>query len=284
MGVKYECKKCDKIFASKGDYTRHMQRKIPCDKKDKDAKVYDNKPNDNDISKQILNKMNELIEANKQTKIQIEQSNIRFEQMSEEIKSLKNKINNNEDKKVDVNEIKNNVVINKNDNSDNSSNNGNNSNNSNSNNNSNNVNLQQIIVVPHGKEDLSFLTEKQIKKILNEGLLSISEYVKAVHCNDEKPEYKNIYISNRKNMNGSLMILGEKRWDLSNKSCIDTLVDKGIDFVEEQYDELTEKKVLPVAIIKKVDRFKSHLETDTNAKKAKICEDVKLILYNNRPL
>jgi len=261
MNVKYECKKCDKTFAAKGDYTRHMQRKIPCDKY-----------KDDDMSKQILNKMNEIIEANKQ----MAEIN---KQMIEEIKLLKGKINKfedkkNKDEKTDVNETNNNVIITDNSNSNNNSNNCNNS---------NNVNLQQIIVVPHGKEDLSFLTEKQIKKILNEGLLSISEYVKVVHCNDDKPEYKNIYISNRKNMNGSLMILGEKRWDLAGESCIDALVDKGIDFVEEQCDELTEKKVLPQYVIKKVDRFKTHLETDTNAKKAKICKDIKLILYNNRP-
>ena len=28
--VAYECKKCKKIFKLKGDYTRHINRKIPC--------------------------------------------------------------------------------------------------------------------------------------------------------------------------------------------------------------------------------------------------------------
>jgi hypothetical protein len=252
MGVIHECKRCDKKFISKTDYTRHTQRKNPCDS-NKVIKIDENKHVKDDISEQLLNKMNEIVESNKQ--------------MSEEIKLLKDKISKIEDAK----EVNNNIVINNGD----------------SHNNIKNVNLQQNItinMVPHGKEDLSFLTEDQKKQILNKGLLSINEYVKMVHCNDKIPEYKNIYISNRKNMNGSLMIFEDKRWNLADKSCIDNLVDKGIDFVEEQYEELTEKKALPQYVIKKVDKFKTHIEVDPDAKKAKICKDIKRMLYNNRPL
>jgi hypothetical protein len=268
MGVKYECKKCDRIFVSKTDYTRHTQRKNPCDS-NKDIKIYEDKHVKVDISEQLLNKMNEIVESNKQMSESNKQMSEANKQMSEEIKLLKDKIS----KIEDVKKINNNIVI---DNSDNSSH-----------NNIKNVNLQQNItinMVPHGKEDLSFLTEDQKKQILNKGLLSINEYVKMVHCNDKIPEYKNIYISNRKNMNGSLMIFGDERWNLADKSCIDNLVDKGIDFVEEQYEELTEKKALPQYVIKKVDKFKTHIEVDPDAKKAKICKDIKRMLYNNRPL
>jgi len=119
MGVKYECKKCDKVFTSKSDYTRHTERKNPCDE-NKDIKIFINDQVPNvDVSTQILNKINEIIEGNEQmmnimSEIIQEHKQIVKEnkqivkenkQITIEMKSLKERINKFEDEKKNIKQI-----------------------------------------------------------------------------------------------------------------------------------------------------------------------------------
>jgi len=69
-----------------------------------------------------------------------------------------------------------------------------------------------INITTHGQEDLSFLTTQQIKSILNRGILGVNKFVELVHCNKDKPEYQNIYISNRKNMDRNIMVFNNNKW------------------------------------------------------------------------
>ena len=64
----------------------------------------------------------------------------------------------------------------------------------------------QVNIVAFGKEDVSYLTDKEIEDILYKGLKGPERYVEIVHCNKDKNEYKNIYVSNRKNKSGSIMV------------------------------------------------------------------------------
>jgi uncharacterized C2H2 Zn-finger protein/uncharacterized protein (UPF0335 family) len=141
-----------------------------------------------------------------------------------------------------------------------------------------------VNIIEFGKEDPSFLTEAERLMILDQGLKSVTKYVEMVHCNKSRPEYSNIYVSSRKNINSSIMIHNGSKWTLSNKDRIDDLRDKGIEFVEDQYDELKDSGKVIHQIIKKMDRFTKHLENDTDGKlRNKIGEEIKLLLYNNRP-
>lgn len=149
------------------------------------------------------------------------------------------------------------------------------------NNNTNIINCQ--IVLAFGNEDTNFITDNMKIQILQNGLKSVQKYIELVHCNKDKPENKNIYISNRKNMNGSIMVYDGESWKLRSNDYIDTLRDKGIEFVEEQYEDFKNKNIHK-HIIKMAERFVNKINNDNDDTfKNKITNDIKLILYNNRP-
>jgi len=140
-----------------------------------------------------------------------------------------------------------------------------------------------VNMVAHGSEDLSFLTETDQKKLVMLGFKSIPKFVEMVHCNNNKPEYKNVYISSKKNMNKVMAYDGEK-WKLCSSNIVDDLYDRGIDYIEGQFDELKEREKIPQTAIKRLEKvFEQLTGEDGDDKKRKINEDIKLILYNNRP-
>lgn len=144
----------------------------------------------------------------------------------------------------------------------------------------------QINILAFGKEDLSFMTDKMKQQILNSGLKGVQKYVEMVHCNKDKPENNNIYISNRKEMDRNIMVFDGNDWKLCNNNYIEELRDKGIEFIEEHYENLKNRNDVNPNIIKMAKRFidknnNNNKEGDTF--RNKISDDIKTILYNNRP-
>ena len=147
--------------------------------------------------------------------------------------------------------------------------------------NNNDNSTTNVHTTQYGKEDLTFLTENQIKQILNAGYQSVQSYVKSVHFNDDKPEYRNIYINNRKQLN-YISVHNGKRWILCKDEMIKDLMDRGIEFVEGKYDELKDR--LPNVTTKKMNRFIADLNgTDGGKLKTQISNELRLVLYNERP-
>lgn len=145
-----------------------------------------------------------------------------------------------------------------------------------------NINCQ-VNIIAHGEEDLSYLSLDQIKSILKHGLKGPEKYVEYVHCNNDKIEYKNIYISNRKNKDGSVMMFDGHSWKLCDSSHIDRLRDRGIEFMEEKYEEI--KDQLPKNIKKMMDRFNVHMDGENcDNLKNNMSRGIKINLYNNRPI
>ena len=78
----------------------------------------------------------------------------------------------------------------------------NNINNNNTNilgNNNTNIGKQEInnkVIINFGHEDIGTLTMKEKEKILNKAWLSIVELIKVLHCNEKRPESRNISITN----------------------------------------------------------------------------------------
>lgn len=147
-------------------------------------------------------------------------------------------------------------------------------------NNVNNLNCQ-INLTAFGKEDLSMLTDDEIKLILISGLKGPLKYAETLHCNDEKPEFKNIYVSNHKNTN--VLVFNGKTWELKDKTIIDTIRDNGIEFMEEQYEDMKDK-VSP-RVMKSMLRFLKHMSSDESDDiKSNMSKEIKLLLYNKRPI
>lgn len=278
------CNSCNKKFNQKCDYTRHINRKFKCT--DTTSQIKNDKKNSVQIKPvsppqseanytKVLSDNNGIIEiiekiVDKQTKVlrrsdkelikELKKTNkesmMKISSLEEEVSCMKKVMVVNEKSNISLN-VEGDMNIN---------------------------NAYQINLTAFGKEDTSFLTDKQCKQILLQGLRGVNKYVEMVHCNEEKPEYKNIYISNRKNKNANVLVYNGFDWKLCDQSYVDNLREKGIEFIEEQYEDLKKRKDVHPSIIKMAERFIDHLENDKDGKKrTKISEDLKILLYNNRP-
>lgn len=122
-----------------------------------------------------------------------------------------------------------------------------------------NVNNLQINLIDFGKEDKTFLTTNQIKTIMKAGFNGVVKLIELIHFNLNKPEYNNIYISSKKNLNRSIMVYENGKWNLRDKSYITNLRDAGISFIEEQYEDLKERGLLDnitdKTLIRTIERF-----------------------------
>ncbi len=142
----------------------------------------------------------------------------------------------------------------------------------------NNNNIE-VKLVAYGKEDRSYLTEKDYMNILNKGFQSVPELVKYIHFNKNRPENFNIYISNMRD--SYIMVFNGKKWVLQNKKeTLDDLYNTKRDILTEKYEELVKDKKLPEKTIRKFDRFVNDEQDKKIADGIK--DEVKLILYNNK--
>jgi hypothetical protein len=139
------------------------------------------------------------------------------------------------------------------------------------------INNQQINIIPFGEEDLSFITEKIIKRFLNLGVHSIPKLVDYIHFSNERPNMCNIYISNLKDP--YVMIYDGNKWNTQLKTNVihKLLEDKG-DILEDGFDEFIES--LDERTKFRFNRFLRNKEKDETLNAIK--EEIKLILYNNK--
>lgn len=83
-------------------------------------------------------------------------------------------------------------------------------------NNTINGDVNIMLLNAYGKEDLSHLTSKEIRTILNHGFKSIPKYIEYVHFSEDAPYNKNICISNRRD--STVNIYNGKKWILKDKT------------------------------------------------------------------
>ena len=78
------------------------------------------------------------------------------------------------------------------------------------------------------------------------------------------------------------MVYDGDEWKLCESTCIDRLRDKGIEFMEEQYEEIKDK--LPLTVKKTMERFNVHMDSEnSDSLKNNMSKSIKVTLYNNRP-
>ncbi len=248
--VNYVCNKCKKMFNLKGDYKRHINKKYPCANKNSKKEIDEEKKIETEKEIEEETKTKNIMQKLEEKLDMLIKSNEELSQkvnvMEEELKKIKNE----------------NIVVNVN----------------------NTIN-NTINIVCFGKEDTNFLSQDNIKEILLAGMSSIPKYIKLVHCNDDKPEYKNIYISNSRDKNGSIYVCVNGKWELKSKDVIDFLRTKGMHFVYAKYnnyndDDKTICKKIELAGNKLKDKID---KDDSNDLKKKLTDDIKIALFNNRP-
>jgi hypothetical protein len=194
---------------------------------------------------------------------EVSELKIKNEQLKTENEKLKQKVENlsNENKVTVVNNVNNgnvngNVIIN----------------------NNNNINVIQI--VNHGQEDYKKINMNDIlKKLENPPVFErVSSVIYYIHCNDDYPEYQNIYVTDLSR--GKMKMYKDGEWqNMETKPVVEALYNKII----EHYDDNVEENNKIFTFIKK-EAIKTYPcssnYTDKN-RKLGINNSIN-ILYNNR--
>jgi hypothetical protein len=156
--------------------------------------------------------------------------------------------------------------------------------------NSGTVNNNTIQIVKFGSEDIkSILSTKEIKNILNCRYKAIEESIKKVHFNDDRPEYRNIYITNLRD-NIAYVYNGNKFEAVQKHSIINQLIDQHMNNIEVSLEDYKNKlpertvEILDKLIEKLQDEHTSMIDEENNKefknyRMFKINE-VKLMIYN----
>ena len=230
----FNCSFCLKSYSSKGNLVKHL----------KNCKV----KKENDDEKEQIFKL--LLEKDKQHKEELYHHREEIKLHKEEVNELKkqnkllmdkiDKLIKTTSKAGKTGKI--NKITTSNDNSITNQTNQMNSNNTITNNQTNN--MQNIVMVNFGKEDLSIIDEKQfIDRIVKQNKISgvkiPDEVLKIIHFNPQYPQLSNIYISdiNRE----KCMVYEDGEWKLSSINNIPQIMDKVCIFSAEQINNLKTK-------------------------------------------
>jgi hypothetical protein len=152
------------------------------------------------------------------------------------------------------------------------------------------INNNTVNIVKFGTENLNeILSQSEMMKILNRKMCSLEESIKMIHFNDDRPEFKNIYITNLKDQY-AYIYNGNKFIAVLKSDILEELVDNHIDNIEysaEEYKEKLQKKTIEILdkFIEKMnneeDEFvdKQHKKSYPNFKSYNI-NQIKLMIYN----
>ena len=102
-----------------------------------------------------------------------------------------------------------------------------------------NIENQQINIIninSYGKENLDYLSNDYINKLLEQGAYgAVPKIIKHIHFNPQHPENHNVKITNKKL--SWVKVWKNNKWELHNKKVvISDMVDKGYNILDEQYD------------------------------------------------
>jgi hypothetical protein len=307
--VSYKCDRCCKLFKQKIDYTRHINRKIPCKSGEEGNNNIAKNPvepakhpaesaknlipatlldaNTSTVSKKnVCNYCNRMFTRSdslnkhlagrcKVKKQQDSQKEDLLQKLVKEMSEMKEIIKQNNEK-INKLETENSKYAQKISGQQN-----------NIINTQNNIDKQQnniqinnsIKLLAFGKEDMSHLADEVYKKILNKGFKSVPTFVHYLHFNKDKPQNHNVYISNMQT-NYALVYDGED-WKLKERDeILQQLIDEKTEILSLKFDEILNKLDEPT--IRKFRRFLE--QSDENEVICTIKNDLKLLLYNNKKI
>lgn len=146
-------------------------------------------------------------------------------------------------------------------------------------NNINNYNLtQNIIVKDYGKEDISYITNEFLNKMIKGPFASIQRTNNMIHFNKEHPENMNVKITNKKEP--FVKVYKKNKWCVENKDkIIKGMIDKAMTLIDEYY--ATEgKDTLPKSKNDIYLKFQKAYNTSDKFKK-RLHEEIEIMILNN---
>ena len=143
----------------------------------------------------------------------------------------------------------------------------------------NNNTLNQIVINNFGKENLDYITYKDIKKHLSYGPYgAIRRLIKMVHYNKKHPENHNIAITNKKSKYGS--VKKDNVWQLiSIKDMLNNLIDDKFEMITEAYHSNIKEEVDSFKQ-SKYEKFFEKFEYDEEQVRKYLDEKIHLMLMN----
>ena len=281
--VSYKCEQCNKIFHKKSHYTNHINRKRPCTKVTPNStKITPNSTKNEQIVKKNANENAKEDVNNKQCpfckkiftrpssvdrhldgrcKVKQKQENNKKEKIDElvdEIKEIKQEMEILKKENTKLKQVTN-IGIQNNTNIENQQ----------------NIQVNNINILNCTKADLTHITDKIYKFLFGKVYSSVPKLIKLVHCNKDKPENHNIYVSNMKDK--FVHVYENENWTLENEDILETMIDRYMNILTEKYKEM--KPELGDGLVIDYDKLIDEHEERKyyNAERKEI---IKLILYN----
>ena len=147
-------------------------------------------------------------------------------------------------------------------------------------NNTNNINqTNNIQLNSFGNEDLSHITDSLKTQLLNIPFGMIPKLIEYVHFSSDKPENKNIVLTNKND--NKIKIFSQGKWVFRNKNeTISNLVDEKYYLLHSHFD--VTKDTLDQKTVNKYDTFRKEYDNNTDELLKKLKQDCELTLLNNR--
>jgi hypothetical protein len=136
-----------------------------------------------------------------------------------------------------------------------------------------------VKVVKFGSENLSYISDDLFKHILGRGFRSVSEFIEHSHFSRDHPENHNIYIANIRDE--YIVLYDGGKWTINQRDDVmEDIIYAKSDFLFSKFKEL-QAGMTQIDI----ERFMKFMnERDNDGTMARLKEEVKLQLYNNRRL
>ena len=143
------------------------------------------------------------------------------------------------------------------------------------------TNTQNIQLNSYGNEDLSHITDSLKTELLKVPFGMIPKMIEEVHFNKNKPENKNIALTNKKD--NKIMVFSNNKWVYRNKNdTINDLVDCKYFILDNHYQDLEDNDNISQDAKISYEKFKTYFDEGDKKIVEDIKKDCELLLLNNR--